>query len=162
MKRYLIAIVSIFVLSSNVYASGNEICSIKITTGKFNAEKHEYTYWEDSKVITQIDGQDYSGSDGSLPETELRSIVITVGMHRYEVEQAAINNLYNLSCASNDCDYVCEPTKPVVVLTGGDGAGSYAVYYYFNLHSMWVERIIREHPDAKNPEVNYFDLLVSK
>lgn len=152
----------LFVFILNGAVSANEICKVLVYLKKFNPEKHNFTYWKNTKTITKIDDKDYSGTDGSMPTNQINEIFISLNSTQYQIDKKAFQNLYNIYCPNNACILTCDSKSPVFFLTGGDGAGSYAVYYKFSDKNKWVERILREHPDATQPVVDYFKLLPKK
>ena len=75
---------------STMVFEGKEI-QVVLTSGKFDKSKHSFEYFEDFPII---DDQLPYGTDGKMPTTEYRSIVINIHGKQVSLPKDAYSDLY--------------------------------------------------------------------
>jgi len=138
-------------------------CSFQLTTAPFVAKDHHISYDTEGTIVMAIDGAEYSGSDGDVPETEIRSIAIQVGSVNYSLPAGAFANMFNphVDCPAG-CTLKC--TSPFALrLRGGDGAGAYDVEWTVDgATTSTVIRRIWQYPEPEQPDVSEFRLEATR
>ncbi len=120
-------------------ANGNRY-HILLKEGKFDSSVHRFTRAK-MHYIEKIDGENFEGTDGGMPQQEIASFQIRVNEKETDVPKEAFTNLYQPNFAfgwkkglteyihayaSRDGKYI------FVTMNGGDGAGSYFVIWIFS------------------------------
>jgi hypothetical protein len=77
----------------NSMTYGKDSVKVIITQEKFNAAPHRFSYNKD-KEIELIDGKHYWGTDGFLPTSQYKSIIVIFGSRRISLPKAALDNLF--------------------------------------------------------------------
>lgn len=107
----------------------NRFFVIDIKTQKFSPKKNKLT--KQDGIITEINGKNFWGSDGMMPETEYKSIEIMQGNKEIVVPKTEYENLYSPDL-SRTFAYFDKITKRLYITAeNSDGAGSYALVFVF-------------------------------
>ena len=79
---------------NTIVFEGKEI-QVVLTSGKFDKSKHSFEYFKDSSTgIEVIDDALLYGTDGKMPTTEYRSIVINIHGKQVSLPKDAYSDLY--------------------------------------------------------------------
>ena len=79
---------------NTIVFEGKEI-QVVLTSGKFDKSKHSFEYFKDSPTgIEVIDDELPYGTDGKMPTTEYRSIVINIHGKQVSLPKDAYSDLY--------------------------------------------------------------------
>ena len=79
---------------NTIVFEGKEI-QVVLTSGKFDKSKHSFEYFKDSTTgIEVIDDQLPYGTDGKMPTTEYKSIVINIHGKQVSLPKDAYSDLY--------------------------------------------------------------------
>ena len=79
---------------NTIVFEGKEI-QVVLTSGKFDKSKHSFEYFKDSPTgIEVIDDELPYGTDGKMPTTEYKSIVINIRGKRVSLPKDAYSDLY--------------------------------------------------------------------
>ena len=79
---------------NTIVFEGKEI-QVVLTSGKFDKSKHSFEYFKDSSTgIEVIDDELPYGTDGKMPTTEYRSIVINIHGKQVPLPKDAYSDLY--------------------------------------------------------------------
>ena len=79
---------------NTIVFEGREI-QVVLTSGKFDESKHSFEYFKDSPTgIEVIDNELPYGTDGKMPTTEYRSIVINIHGKQVSLPKDAYSDLY--------------------------------------------------------------------
>ena len=79
---------------NTIVFEGKEI-QVVLTSGKFDKSKHSFEYFKDSPTgIEVIDNELPYGTDGKMPTTEYRSIVINIHGKQVSLPKDAYSDLY--------------------------------------------------------------------
>lgn len=111
------------------FADGNKIMfsiedySIQLETQKFNPKNHILT--KEAGIIYAIDGKDFFGTDGLLPQTEYKSFKILFKGKEVTIPKEYYANLYNARPKEIKLTYNKELNQYYLFGTFGDGAGVY-------------------------------------
>ena len=82
------------VKGSTMVFEGKEI-QVVLTSGKFDKSKHSFEYFKDSTTgIEVIEDQLLYGTDGKMPTTEYKSIVINIHGKQVSLPKDAYSDLY--------------------------------------------------------------------
>jgi hypothetical protein len=110
-----------------------------------------------------IDGQEFSGTDGRVPERTIRSIELLLGSRRFRVAAESTRDLseplHRKKTCTAGCSYRCDEEAPVIALRGGDGAGAYTAVFAFSPTASDLDRILSEHPEPEHPSLSSFTLM---
>jgi hypothetical protein len=133
-----------------------------VETTNFNPKSHRMGYRtiEGQRVLLQIDGADYSGSDGAFPDTEITSITAEADGRTFLLPRNSFRSLFNPHLGKNFTSGTPKVTNSVTSMVisfrGGDGAGSYGVSFSIDKASARVKRQVTEHPTPEQPKVRSF------
>ncbi len=131
-------------------------CQFDIVTAPFEPAGHELTFDPDGDVLTEIDGAPYSGTDGHVPSHQLRSIHLLVAEGRFAVPSGGTSDLFEPhqgGTCTMGCSFICDPSAPVLAISGGDGAGAYQAVFVFSPDGLAVTRQLAQFPDPDEPTV---------
>lgn len=73
-----------------------------IRSGKFEAEKHKLTYYNEKKFLVKIDNKPYYGNYTQVPSTSIAAITVLVGKDTVAIPPAAYADLYSPNFAYRD------------------------------------------------------------
>jgi hypothetical protein len=133
-----------------------------VETTSFDAKRHRMGYrtMEGQKVLLQIDGTHYSGSDGTIPDVEITSIIAEADGLKFSLPRNSFRSLFNPHFGKNFISGMPKvedtATKIVISFRGGDGAGAYGVSFVIDKASGRVERSVTEHPTPEKPKLASF------
>jgi len=138
-------------------------CEFRVTTGRFVSKDHRLTYYNDGTTVIGIDGHEPSGTDGDIPQSEIRFLSLQLGSTTCDVPPEAYASVFNPHV---DCPEGCmlKCTSPALLrLTGGDGAGAYTVEWYVDTNAEpAVLRHIWEQPNPDEVKTRRFPLEVRR
>ena len=101
-----------------------------ITAKRFEKSKHKFTFFKETKnQIELIDNKKYWGTDGGVPQTEYKSIEVTIGQRKMLLPKTAIENLYEPSLYNTEVNYDKVNDILYIQSMNSDGAGSYEVIW---------------------------------
>lgn len=149
-------------VSSERHISEGPSFRVVVETAKFDPKGHRMGYRtiEGQRVLLRIDGRDYSGSDGTIPETEITSITVEAEGRRFSVPREAFQSLFNPQLGKNFLSgtpkVINSPKSMTISFRGGDGAGSYGVSFSVDKENLTIERQVNEHPTPERPKVKSF------
>ena len=79
---------------------------IRLTRQKFNKANYRFSYYKNTpNEIELINGKIFWGTDGEVPETEYKSIVIIVGSRKITLPKIALANLFTPDIGHEDVYY---------------------------------------------------------
>lgn len=134
----------------------NDTIELKITEAPFDSSKHELFYEEGvgysvGGTWTKIDGREFLGTDGGLPDREISGITIRINGKKKKIEKEYYSDLYqpNLDCWSSEqgdqCytyGYIKNNREIILSMSNSDAAGSYEVVFIFDMKGNIKRRII--------------------
>ena len=138
---------------------------VVVKTVPFDAKRHRLGYRtiDGQRILWRIDGRDYSGCDGCIPEVEIASVLVKYDDHTYVVPRTAFLPLFNPHLGSQFIvghPVVTDlPESLSFAFTGGDGAGSYRVTFMLHKKTAHLERQLSEHPDPERAKIRKFRLV---
>lgn len=103
---------------------------IAVTQQKFDKTKYKLTYYKDSKeYIEFINGKQYWGTDGPIPRTAYKSIIVYMKGKKIVLPSAATANLFEPSLYNTQAYY--DKTNDILYIQSmnSDGAGAYEVIW---------------------------------
>ncbi|MGV3656771.1 MAG: hypothetical protein ACO1NX_02420 [Chitinophagaceae bacterium] len=107
-----------------------DFIKIVVTKQKVNRSKYRFPYYDDSKSFFQlVNGKKYWGTDGELPVSEYRSIVMNIGTIELILSTAAIENLFNPNLNGTKVNYDERSNVIYIQSLNSDGAGGYVVIW---------------------------------
>jgi hypothetical protein len=127
---------------------------VELRCAPFQAPKHRLTMREGT--VMRIDGQGYSGTDGSVPEREIVVLKLKVGDMSYAFPRNLYGQLYEPHVPPHSIDTLTlQRTADHVLFTfrGGDGAGSYDVVWVLSIASGVVLRLLYEQPNPERAKI---------
>jgi len=122
----------------------NKTIEVEIKTRKFDSSKHTITYAHDGGewvFVYKIDGKNYWGSDGIIPEYEYEYISITINDSKYFLPNKAIKNLFAPNFYWTKANYDKENDILYIQSMNGDGAYGYVVAWKIE-KGIYKERLI--------------------
>lgn len=105
---------------------------ISITKQKFNKKLHKLKFnkkYQD--VLDEIDGKRIYGTDGNLPKHEYSSFKIIVNSKELNLPNEGFKNLFEPNFYFTKINYDKENDRLFIQSLNSDGAGGYAVIWYF-------------------------------
>lgn len=72
----------------------DELDTVRITSGIFDASKHKVTTYGDDKFVTKIDNRAFYGKRGETPTSSIASVKISLGLDTLSVPNSALFDLY--------------------------------------------------------------------
>lgn len=120
------------VLDNNNYkiVLGKDSIRIVLTGQKFNPEKYKLSFNHLYKDQLQlINNKQYWGTDGEIPNTQYKTIEVSIGKRKILLPESSIDNLFEISLSNTMVNY--DTTNDILYIqsTNSDGAGSYAVIW---------------------------------
>lgn len=101
---------------------------IYITKKSFNKSKHKFIYIPENR-IKSIDGKNYWGRDGGMPQTEYQSIEIKLDNKSIFLPASALENIYEPNLEYTVVNYDEKNKIIYIQSSNGDGAGGYEVIW---------------------------------
>lgn len=118
-----------------VFGEGNT--QIKITGGVFDKTKHKLGYFDaEKKYLTKIDNKPFFGNYGSMPKTQIESVVAIIDRDTIVIPQAAYFDLYNplfsfkeggVTKSNNKVFLSADGRKMYIYMLKPESGGSYEV-----------------------------------
>ncbi len=109
---------------------GKGTIKVTVTETKFDKAKYRITYHKEAKNQVQlINGKPYWGTDGGMPATEYKSIVVQNGSKTITLPAAALENLFEPSIQNTQVHYDRSNDVLYVQSSNSDGAGYYEVIW---------------------------------
>ncbi len=121
--------------NGNCLVLSNDTIEVKLKEMKFDQSKHKLTYLDTLKVskkygLIKIDGEEYYGSDGEMPKTEIESIKIKYGNTQTELSPKYYRDLYNVGFNPKMTNvYIANNGQLILTFWASDGAGGYFVTF---------------------------------
>ena len=136
-----------------------ETCSFSVTTQDFHRSSHRLEFHSDGETLMKIDGQAYSGTDGTVPKREICSISLVMDGQSYALPRESFADMFepHKDCTTV-CRLVCDSSRPEFELVGGDGAGAYSATWLVEPSKDNVVRKVREYPEPETPRTKRFSL----
>lgn len=120
----------------------NNIIQVVISEKEFDKQKHKYQYVKDSpNMILTIDGKEYWGTDGEIPQTEYKDITITLDNAIIRLPKEALENLYEPNLQMSQVNYNSKNKTIYISSMNSDGAGGYLVVWKIE-NGIYKERFI--------------------
>ncbi|NIG55479.1 SH3 domain-containing protein [Chitinophaga sp. Cy-1792] len=113
-------------LDSLVLQLGN--IKVVIVRIPFVAARHKLHY-SNQRQLDRIDGLDFWGTDGGLPQTAYKAITIITGKKEYKLPAAALQSLFNPSLHMVAIHEDAAAERLYVSSYNSDGAGGYTVLW---------------------------------
>lgn len=106
--------------------------SVRVIVAKqgFDKRKYKISYQKEEKSqIELINGQPIWGTDGEMPHSEYKSIIIFVGQQKIVLPKTAIANLFEPDLDNTEVNY--DKTNNIIYVqsANSDGAGYYRVVW---------------------------------
>ncbi|SKC09152.1 hypothetical protein SAMN05660841_04176 [Sphingobacterium nematocida] len=106
---------------------------IDIESDDFDYAKHKKDFsisdYGTYSILDRYKGQEMWGTDGTIPQTHYKSIIIQIRNKTIRIPERDIENLFNINNESVGCYYDYEKDCLYIVATNGDGAGGYVVLF---------------------------------
>ena len=104
--------------------------TVVLNEQNFDKSKHKFSYYKDANdQIEFIDKKKYWGTDGGIPKTEYKSIVVLMGHVILLLPTTAFENLYEINLDATSVNYDKANDILYIQSMNGDGAGSYVVIW---------------------------------
>lgn len=100
---------------------------VVLTEKKFVLGNRKIKKEKEYNVIVEIDNKPYWGCDGGLPQSEYKSIDITMGSSTISIPAEAICDLFNPNLSSTQVNYDSKNDVLYIQSMNSDGAGGYVV-----------------------------------
>ncbi len=101
-----------------------------VTEQSFVITKYKISYYKEAKSqIESINGKPIWGTDGEMPHSEYKSIIIFVGQKKFVLPKTAIANLFEPRLSDTQVNY--DKTNDILYIqsSNSDGAGFYQVIW---------------------------------
>jgi hypothetical protein len=116
--------------TENIVTLKKDIIEIAVTQKKFNKNKYKLSYYKDSKeYIEFINGKQYWGTDGPMPKTAYKSIVVYMKGGQIILPPTATANLFEPSLYNTQAYYDKLNDILYIESMNSDGAGAYEVIW---------------------------------
>lgn len=86
--------------TANSITFNNDNVFVKITAEPFDPSRHKMGYYE--KFLTKIDNKAYYGNYGSVPKTQIQSIIVVIDQDTVVIPSTAYVDLHNPDFAYTD------------------------------------------------------------
>lgn len=167
-QNLMAAIIFVGICSANAaerHITEGQNFKVIIEIANFDPKNHriEYRTFEGQRVLSRIDGAEYSGLDGGFPFTEITSISVITDGRTYRLPRKSFSSLFNPRLGADFPAHVRNLQKNIEIsFNGGDGAGSYGVSFLIDKRSSKVERRVTEHPTPERPKLRTFLAVTAK
>ncbi len=122
--------IPILTQDSNITICGKDSIKIIVSEKKFNRSRYRFTYYKGAgNQIHLINGRQYWGTDGEVPKTEYKSILIQIGNKKIYLPPSALENLFEPNIQSTVVNYDRQHNILFIQSSNGDGAGYYEVIW---------------------------------
>jgi len=128
--------------SGNFVKLGRDSIEVNISQRKFQQPLHKYKYYKEAKDLVElIDNKKYWGTDGEMPKTEYKSIIVKIGRTKITLPQSALHNLYEPTIYNSRVHFDKGKNILYIHSMNSDGAGSYEVIWKIE-NGKYKERFI--------------------
>jgi hypothetical protein len=104
--------------------------SISIKEQRFIKNGHRFTYSKVNRgMLEKIDGKNYWGSDGGIPNMAYKSISITIGSQQYELPNSVFSDLFQPNLENTEAYHDTINNRLSIQSSNSYGAGSYLVLW---------------------------------
>ncbi|HXB05569.1 MAG TPA: hypothetical protein VNW04_00590 [Puia sp.] len=127
-------------ISKGKYLFGKDSIKVEVTAQPFVKSRYRITYSRQNPgSIESINGKRVWGTDGELPKTTYKSIVVTWGNREITLPAEATEDLFQPSLFNTAVNY--DPKNEILYIHSGnsDGAGFYSVIWKIE-KGVYVER----------------------
>lgn len=128
---------------------------VRIESAPFDSTKHTLTFTTDGyPALCKIDGRIFCGTDGSIPQEEIKNVAVTIDSVRIDWPRSAWADLYQPNfCFQTSEGFGWEVNvarsmdrkRVYVHMFNSDGAGGYMVIWIF-INGRYVRRVIEGPP----------------
>ncbi|MDB5200648.1 MAG: hypothetical protein JWQ27_57 [Ferruginibacter sp.] len=133
---------TIFQKTSTSVSLKKDSFEVTLTDAKFDRKKHRFSYVKEAPgQIELIDKKRYWGTDGGMPTTQLKSIIIKAGQKRISLPQQALHGLYQPDIYSAEVHYDKTNDTFYIETSNSDGAGSYYVIWKI-VKGIYTDRLV--------------------
>ena len=116
--------------ATNSVTFAKDSLRVMVSQQKFVKSKNKISYYKEAKdQVEFVNGQPIWGTDGGMPYTEYKSIVISIGKRKLVLPKAAIANLFEPRLSSTEVYYDKANDIIYVQAANSDGAGYYPVIW---------------------------------
>lgn len=137
-------------VKNNEVIFSNDIATVQIATGGFDATKHKVT-WFDDKYAVKLDNHPFWGTENKVPKIIITSVIAVIGGDTVAVPAAAFADLYEPRLYFKDakgstksfCNvYVSSNHRKLYIyMLNGEGTGRYEVTWVIeNKH--YLRRVV--------------------
>lgn len=107
--------------------------AVSIQSAPFDYESNKKlfssTNYGDYTIEDKYKGKQVWGTDGTIPQTQYTSILITKGNSKIEIPREEFENLFNVNNDFANCYYDTDTDRIYITSVNSDGAGGYAVLF---------------------------------
>lgn len=104
--------------------------SVIVTQQGFDRSKNKLSYYKEAKgQIELINGKPIWGTDGELPHSEYKSIIVSIGKRKVGLPKTALANLFEPRLSDTEVNYDKENDILYIRSSNSDGAGFYQVIW---------------------------------
>jgi hypothetical protein len=116
--------------AANSITFSKDSLTIMLTRHLFKKSNNKFTYYKEAEgQIELINGKPIWGTDGGMPGTQYKSIVVSIGQRKIHLPATAINNLFEPRLTDTQVNY--DSTNDILYIqsSNSDGAGFYQVIW---------------------------------
>jgi len=116
--------------AANSVTLGNDSLRVIITQQKFDRSKNKLSYYKEAKSqIELVNGKELWGTDGEMPHSEYKSMIIFIGQRKIIMPKTALANLFEPRLSDTGVNY--DKTNDILYVqsANSDGAGFYQVIW---------------------------------
>ncbi|MES2773647.1 MAG: hypothetical protein V4722_05660 [Bacteroidota bacterium] len=109
---------------------GRDSMRVMVTQQSFDRSRYKLTFHKESKrQIEKINGKDFWGTDGEMPHSEYKAIVVSFGKRKIVLPRAALANLFEPRLSATEANYDRANDIFYIQSANSDGAGYYTVIW---------------------------------
>lgn len=128
--------------SKNSVTLKKDSLEVFLSQSNFDPKKHTFNYYKDNNTQLEfIDGKQYWGKDGGMPETQYGKIRIKIGAKTIDLPKEALEGLYQPSFHKVSVNYDAANEIIYIQSVNSDGAGGYDVIWKVE-KGIYKERLI--------------------
>lgn len=128
--------------SKNSVTLKKDSLEVFLSQSNFDQKRHTFKYYKDNNTQLEfIDGKQYWGKDGGMPETQYGKISIKIGAKTIDLPSEALEGLYQPSFHKVTVNYDTANEIIYVQSVNSDGAGGYDVIWKVE-KGIYKERLI--------------------
>ncbi|MDQ3682790.1 MAG: hypothetical protein M3352_06930 [Bacteroidota bacterium] len=116
--------------AANSITIGNDSLRVMVSLQKFDRTKNKLSYYkEDKSQLELVNGKELWGTDGGIPYTEYKSMIIFIGQRKIVLPKAALANLFEPRLSDTGVNYDRANDIIYIQSANSDGAGFYQVIW---------------------------------